>query len=595
MLSAVNTKRLLIGTIILLVVIFGAELIGRLIYETSGAFNGDSPIYWAVGRGLLNGLTLYRDMFDIKPPGIFLVSAFSFGLTDTMRIGHILQAMVFALLPIVIIVPYTTVRWHTSRRWLGLLWMVAFAAAMTMFTAVYAGEFQTESFGALFICLYVATVYIGRDRKSALWPILAGIALFLGLLFKEPFALCAVAAGLLLCRTKQDVIRFIVQPVLIGGALFALVLLSLNVLDEYFSMYLTFLLDDRTARFGTPWHRMALLEVTWTKLWRFSPFIGIPLLGIWLRAWNESAQVSPGFHKRFFSAVGFFIGFGMLLYGMQTFRIFLWSYGIFRGERNWFWLILGLVVMAYNWRSILRAIEHRKRATLLMLRALFVLLSIGYVAGLAGDFIDHHFVFAVPIYMALALLFAEHIAMQEDGLSTFSAVIIACTIIATIVHTRTDYAVRTAQWSADFVNESTLAVQIDSVLDTCNVKQYLIIGEPGTNVFGFTKHSPLGPIFFQHTLATTYPPFSTIFVQELQAAQVLVTTREWRRMHLKGVQEYVQKNFTDQPPPCLQNFTQPKNDILILFRFKEAPITTGSDEQGFPTVKSVDAEKATQK
>lgn len=588
--------QLLIGTIIVVAIVFGIDLIGRLMYEMSGAFNGDSPIYWAVGRGILNGLTLYRDLFDIKPPGIFLVSALSFALTDTMTVGHLLQAAVFALLPVVILMPFVVRLWHTPRRWLALLWMVAFAAAMTMFSALHAGEFQTESFGALFVCLYVAAVYIGRDRESILWPIVAGIGFFFGLLFKEPFAICAIAAGLLLCRSKRDIVRFIVKPVLIGGTLFALVLLSLTVLDEYFGMYLKFLLNDRTARFGSPWNRMALLEITWTILWRYSPFVAIPLVGVVLQSWGDAASVGVRSGRRLLYALGFFLGFVMLLYGMQTMRVFVWSTGSFRGDRNWFWIIIGLLTMVWMWRLILRTQEEKLRPTLHMLSILFALLAIGYVTGLAGDFIGHHFVFAVPIFFSFGLLFAERIAFSEvDRIDVLSMTMIGCMVIGVGFHARTDYKTRTAQWSVDFMNESTLAAKIDDVLTQCDVKQYLIIGEPGTNVFGFTKHSPLGPLFFQHTLATTYLPFSHIFIEQLKAADVLVTTREWKRMHLGGVQEYVQRSFTDNTPPCLSDaFTQPGNDLLVLFRFRDTPTDTGVDDSGFPTMVFTEPEKATQ-
>jgi hypothetical protein len=50
-----------------------------LLYELSGVFNAyDTPIFWTVGKGIVNGTSPYTGLFEIKPPGIFILSALSF-------------------------------------------------------------------------------------------------------------------------------------------------------------------------------------------------------------------------------------------------------------------------------------------------------------------------------------------------------------------------------------------------------------------------------------------------------------------------------------------------------------------------------------
>ena len=50
---------------------------GVITYELSHAYTADAPLYWAVGRGMLNGLTPYSEMYENKPIGVFLLSAIS--------------------------------------------------------------------------------------------------------------------------------------------------------------------------------------------------------------------------------------------------------------------------------------------------------------------------------------------------------------------------------------------------------------------------------------------------------------------------------------------------------------------------------------
>jgi len=63
-----------------------AELCIRINCELSGAYQlWDSPAYYAVGRGILNGIAPWSGLLEIKPPGIFLVSAISFKIFDRCR------------------------------------------------------------------------------------------------------------------------------------------------------------------------------------------------------------------------------------------------------------------------------------------------------------------------------------------------------------------------------------------------------------------------------------------------------------------------------------------------------------------------------
>ncbi len=69
---------------------YAAALAGiRIWYEAHGPYNVDTPIYWAIGHGILKGFVPYRDMYETKPPGIFLLSALSYLVTGGGALTHV--------------------------------------------------------------------------------------------------------------------------------------------------------------------------------------------------------------------------------------------------------------------------------------------------------------------------------------------------------------------------------------------------------------------------------------------------------------------------------------------------------------------------
>jgi hypothetical protein len=52
----------------------GFHLAQMLALEARGAINSDGIAYLIVGRGILNGLRPYADLFESKPPGMYFLS-----------------------------------------------------------------------------------------------------------------------------------------------------------------------------------------------------------------------------------------------------------------------------------------------------------------------------------------------------------------------------------------------------------------------------------------------------------------------------------------------------------------------------------------
>ncbi len=73
---------------------FGA----RMIYELVVPYMGDNSYFLTVGRGIINGLVPYADLFESKPPAVFLLLAASLGVSGGLLFARVLQVATLILL-----------------------------------------------------------------------------------------------------------------------------------------------------------------------------------------------------------------------------------------------------------------------------------------------------------------------------------------------------------------------------------------------------------------------------------------------------------------------------------------------------------------
>jgi hypothetical protein len=80
-------------------------------------FWGDQALFTLYGRALTRGAVLYRDVFDIKQPGIFVFYAVGgrlFGFTEVgIHVFELAYWLAFSIFAIVALRPYFTTRWGT--------------------------------------------------------------------------------------------------------------------------------------------------------------------------------------------------------------------------------------------------------------------------------------------------------------------------------------------------------------------------------------------------------------------------------------------------------------------------------------------------
>lgn len=175
--------------------------VSRLRLELSGPLNFDSTVYLAIGRGILNGLLPYRDLVDIKPPGIFLVSALaSLGPPYHPLTGPI---TVLSLLACPALLTIYALNERRSRAWWPVIVAGALGCLLAMYAQHFAGSYQVETLGMAAIAVYACTL-VWPDLPEQWRRALAGIALLVASGLKEPFFFTALGTSAFLAVTFPE-------------------------------------------------------------------------------------------------------------------------------------------------------------------------------------------------------------------------------------------------------------------------------------------------------------------------------------------------------------------------------------------------------
>jgi hypothetical protein len=199
-------------------------------------FWGDQALFAVYGRELARGAVLYRDVFDVKQPGIFVFYAIAgslFGFTEVgIHVFELLYWMVFSLFAVSALRAYFTTRWASS--------------LVPVFTVVvyycYAGLLDLTQVEILVAFPVLAAWWLIdgarlRDRRGVLRYAGAGLAAAAVVLFKHLYVL--IVFGFLVyavLRARRHGVSIREQrPLLIAFAV-ALVVPLLAVV-AYFAAY----------------------------------------------------------------------------------------------------------------------------------------------------------------------------------------------------------------------------------------------------------------------------------------------------------------------------------------------------------------------
>ena len=272
------------GIILLVCAIFVATagLVSRAWFEvTSGVLHIDAQIFQTVGRGVLNGLKPYADLFETKPPGIFLLHALSLKLFGSQFLVKLLQAVVLLGIPVLVVVPAILKaqgRSAAQRRLISLL-SILFGILLALYTANQAGLGLPESYGAFFAIAFF--VYLISNQKSPITrSIILGILLLFSVGFKEPFLLVILSGVILL---KKDLISSFVYPLCIAILFGMIALLVLGIAKPFFQIYLPHMFGYHITQYNGSMFVYALEIVrTFKNIGAYSWWFAVGIVLLWI-------------------------------------------------------------------------------------------------------------------------------------------------------------------------------------------------------------------------------------------------------------------------------------------------------------------------
>lgn len=443
----------------------------RVGFELSGVHNTDAPIFAAVGRGILHGLTPYQDLFETKPPGIFFLYAASLRLFDTDLLVRLLQVLVLLSLPFIIAFS------SSKQRMVSFL----FGSVLSLYLAYESGEMQVETFGVFFSALYIFSFL--RMSDARLQCALGSLCIAGAIGMKEPFIL-SILASVLIFAPKQ-IHKLFLLPFIIATAIGAMFMAVTGYLLPYLKIYLPYMVGFNSHRAGSPVIRGFNLFKIVSNLWGFSPFLAL-LIG------------------------------GLLI---------VCIYRFYR-EKNWVHLAAILLATYF----------------------------VSFAVGTGGDYMSHHFMFAVPAYITLFILSLNFIDVRYA---------IPVFFLSVVFHAQTSYAARLKQIRTEDAKAIQAAQILDDVLDRCKINRYRIVGDIPVPIYGYTRHSPLGNSFFQYSLYVYETGFKDSFVESVMNAKLIIMGRKSRYLPPPLLQ-YIKDNFTTSQPSCAENASM--QDMVLLFR-----------------------------
>lgn len=488
------------------------ELFRWTSYELSGPYTADSSLYWAVGRGIKNGLIPYRDLFESKPPGIFLLSAISLWLSGDFTIGYIVQALAILGIPILLGLAVMRLTHKRRERALWILLAVLFGTLLGLYSAWRSGHYQVESFGALFASLYIAVI-TERHTLKRKDMLIASLFMLLAIGFKEPFLLSMLAGALLLTPSLSSLWRTFCLPLLLAGGVGTLILAMLGYLDPYVTIYLDEMLGRNIHGIGRGsfpplWQRGFAIENLFVDLNAYAPFLGSLMVILFLLHLSSPWQ---GEATLFDKIIHVFTGL----------------------------LALYLTTLA---------------------------------VGIGGPWWNHHFVSALPFYVALFLSSTAWMLRNWHVPSTKAALLFTAMLTALITSFNLPEYDITADITATRETTETMkqiAVQVDHILENCGIDRYLFLGHNGLQLYGYTKHSPLGPLFFQngYWLDEHRPYLRQGFLESVEQARFVVVSEPRYLGDLAPlIETLLAKDFTENPWPCAAPFHPPLQWYTFLYR-----------------------------
>lgn len=589
-----QARRILQGILVFLCAAVAVDALWQLLsllwFEMQPIHHGwDGLMYTAVGRGIVNGLVPYRDLFEFKPPGIFLVSAASLWLFDDIRLGNILQGLCYIGVFLLILSPFLRIRLRhlPLSHWCTGLGGIAFAVLLIRYMGERAGHFQTESFGAVFtLGFLVATFFLRKSNYRTTLGAALLLALAIGM--KETFVAITLAGSLMILPLREIPKKFLL-PLLCALALGTIVLLMLGYLEPYLSIYLPEMMHGRASFNPFPLWVLAFLgEQILQDLWSFSPYLVLSALLCTLLCLCGMADVWKNRAKQI--ALLLFVSISTALYVtwegvlaaaasrqrsfdqilLPTDPLYLQTVLGVTGYAITVWIFLHLFLKKEDAQQVFVCTLQYAAALILCI-----------ISILAGGMLQQQFgalipLLALPWIVCTQLLLTKRLPRAAQS-ALFLALALA--VIGVWNTPRPDYAQMLYERQEAEAHMRISAEQIDQLMTACGYERYVIFGQPNVP-YGFTKHSPYGPAFARTSFtfpvkwrAPPIPYLQETYREHLRSADFVIA----KRIHVDGnwqidatdIPDDVWKEYADhfsaEPPPCAAPFVA-YDDLAFRFR-----------------------------
>ncbi len=585
----------------------GYQIVIKSVLYLAGMRGLDATLYFTVGNTLRNGFSLYRDVFDPKPPGIFLLSSVSFSLFGDGTLAYILNVIVLLAIPVLFLwwgyvycrrLQVEDLRWG-SRGVVVLQFSLMIGLALALYHATIGGEVQTEFYGAFSGLIYLAAVDVGRRKRGIMPVVIASAGFAVALLFKEPFLITLFVAALLLLRTFREWVRLFFVPLITAGVAYILVLASLGALGNYFTVYLRAMLGNYILAGGPVWARgLVAWERMYINVHDFTPWFPALLLVLFLLSLPRVTGRRGGFLGITITAACI-----SLIAVVRSF---------FPLEFPWHMeTTKALFLLAVSTGAVLASLRHANvlhfiRRVWRHVLALYLTLT---AIGLGSGFHGQYFALALPVYAALFLLvvrkyaachpepFVSQDKLREENMrqahTSVAPVLLSVTALASCILLTSHPFVPAPGALAEKLTEirhedsqsRAAAFALDAILNACDIDRYFFLEGA---LQPYAAHAPLNLYLFTRIEHITryHPLFFDETFRRLGQAQVIIEARPYvsaaRKGNLEeecvgnGVRTFVNEKFTAAPWACAKDLPVPEG-YSVLFR-------NNPDDQAEPDV-----------
>lgn len=487
--------------IVLVIYVMIRAFYSVITYELSHAYTADAPLYWAVGRGMLNGLTPYSEMYENKPIGVFFLSALSFRLTDSTILCNWISILAIV---IIVLVPGINIFSRFKNDLLsygkdnkksciyGLFCFLTVLFSSTML-AIYvedrSGAFQVEALGTACSLLYINSarriISAQSKKKKIARTLLTALYISLTVMLKEPFLVVATISALLFVDKFSDFIKGIVIPDIIGGVFTVALLGVTGVLKPYLTIYIKHMFNTRLG--------------------------------------NDSSSAAK-------------------MGNIQLLEADVMSYN----------KLLLIIIAAAIILTLTAAYKKSDRSVLLhSVKAAAAIYLASFCVGLGGQYYNHHYIFAAPVYASFLMYSGEYLDRIKVKNKYISGAIISLCIFVmanVLFSSETSYS---GYYDEKYDSMKKKAEYVDELLDFYEVDRYQFLGFNGEHqFFGLTKHSPQGPSFAQDpdNFQTEDTWFFRQLMEQVDKSDIIIVEAYCSEAIENKLSEILNKEFTTVPP-----------------------------------------------